>query len=344
MKIFKKILLHFFLGIISLPCFGVSLGDRLRNAALGDFMVTEQEKNISLLLVRANSKQKIILEEVTAPSYAVSTKTDWKQWLSLGAPGHTSWIMYEIDLESFTLLESYSVTKKGWLFIHDDENFLSQLLKLDLKKIEESERKKTGPAPQKEEPDRRKIWNPTVKIDGKKLKVECDAFRGRWPKDKTMLSSCDLQMYFLKNSPSFLWPYWIEASNGHYTYSIKTIDSGTNLASPISYGIPHRPPKFLNIAKKNSSIHFIIKSPCYYTSFELFAIDVMKPSEKIGPIPTSVKLGSQKELIELNVDIYEVSSYLEPGHRYKWLIIPDQSQIFHVESEDFFLWPSIASK
>ena len=37
-------------------------------------------------------------------------------------------------------------------------------------------------------------------IDGKKQKVECDAFKGRWPKDNTLLSSCDLQMYFLKNS------------------------------------------------------------------------------------------------------------------------------------------------
>lgn len=346
MKILKKTLVIFLMSCIfsSNPCFGFSMADKLLTGSKGDFIVTEQDKNYAVMIIRSNKESSIIIEEVSAPSSALSRKTNWKKWITEGAPGHVSWVMYELDKNTFSLLESYSFTMKGWLFLNDSEHFLSRLLGLPLEKVSAELRKKTGPAPHGDEVDRRKIWNPVVTYEGEKIKSECEAFKGKWPKDGTLLSECTIQIYFNRQHQAFCFPYWIEASNGHYTYAIKTIDSGKNIISPIQGSIPHRPPKIQSIAKSKNSVVFTIRSPRYHKNFSLFCFDVVKPSEKIGPIPITITQDKEKELTTICASTEDLSKYLLVGHRYKWILKPENSELFVTESEDFFLWPSVANK
>lgn len=346
MQLFRKCLIAStaFLLFVTEPCFSFTLGDKLKKAEKGDYIVTEQDKNYSLLLVRSVNNNSALLEEISIPVSSFPDKTSWKEWLSKGAPGHTSWIMYEIDLSTFELLESYSFTKRGWLFLDDSQHFLGRLLGLSLSKLGDEQRKKVGPAPHSDEIDRRKIWNPTVKIEGKKTKLDCEVWKARWPKDDTILSSCDLQLYFAKGSESFAFPYWIEATNGHYTHAVKTIDSGKRLNSPLTHNLPHRPPQIFLIKKTEGAVRFTIKSPPYYKGFELFVFDITKPYDRIGPISFTVTKAPEKETLYLDVTEKELGNHLKIQHRYKWLLVPTNSSILYVESEDIFQWPSIAAK
>jgi hypothetical protein len=326
------------------PCFSFTLADQLKKAEKGDYIVTEQDKTISVLLIRSNGKESLLLEEISAPCSNIDKTTSWKEWVQEGAPGHTSWIMYEVDTRNFSLLESYSFTKRGWLFLDDSQHFFSRLLGLSLQKVPESARKKTGPAPHSDDVDRRKIWNPSIKVEGKKIKKECEAYKGRWPSDDTLLSGCDIMLYFSKDPESFGLPYWIEATNGHYTHSVKAIDSGKNLTSPLPHNIPHRPPQIQHIKKIDHAVRFQLKSPAYYKSFDLFAFDITKPYEKIGPFASEMSSSKEKEIIYLDIKNEVLCQQLQTGHRYKWMIVPKGSNILYIESQDFFLWPSISSK
>ena len=341
----KTLIASVLVSILSvLPCHSFTLGDKLKKAEKGDFIVTEQDKSYCILSIRDVKAESAILEEITVPCTSISKDTEWKSWVKEGAKGHTSWIMYEVSLEDFSLIESYSFTRKGWLFLDDSQHFLSRLFSLPLERLSEKDRKRTGPAPYGDEVDRRKLWNPTVKIDGKKIKTDCDVWKGSWPKDDTLLSRCDIVLYFGKSSNDISFPYWIEASNGHYTHSIKTIDSGKNLTSPLSHNIPHRPPKIAQIKKENSSVIFLIKSPAYYKNFEVYAFDITRPYENIGPFNHSIETTQEKGVKKIVISEKDLNLKLKQGNRYKWLLMPKSSGILYVESEDFFLWPTLAPK
>ena len=333
--------------IISCLCFfylsSFKMADRLFEAEKGEYIVTLQDKNYSLLLVRDIQKNSILLEEVSIPSDDINASTmDWKSWMELGAPGHSSWIQYEIDPTTLKLIECYSFSKKGWLYLEESEHFLSRLLSLTLSKIPSEERKKIGLSPKQEEIDQRPLWNPPFFSKGKKNKIACEAWKSYWPKDDTLLSSCQIIMYFpSKEISSF--PLWIEASNGHFSYAIRVIDSGKQLTSFIKSSLPRRPPQFLKaMEKKENSLRLSIKSPAYYKNFSLFAFDLLHLHDRIGPIPFELKQGTSKELAFLDISLSTLESSLVKGHRYKWILIPEYTPASPVESEEFFLWPSLS--
>ena len=72
----------------------VTLKDRVLAAEVGDYVVTEQAKNYSLLLIRQKSEGRLVLEEISTPQLQKS----WKKWVEEQAPGATAWVVYEIDL------------------------------------------------------------------------------------------------------------------------------------------------------------------------------------------------------------------------------------------------------
>jgi hypothetical protein len=296
------------------------------------------------MLLRSIDRECILIEEISIPSSTLPSKTNWKKWMEEGAPGHTSWIMYEVDATSFTLIEAYSFTRKGWLFVSEEQDFLTKLLRLSLTKLKEDNRKKTGPAPLKDEPDYRKIWHPSIQIEGKKQKIQCDAFKAMWPDDDTILSGCNITMYFPSEGPSFFFPHWIEASNGHYTHAIKTVEAGRGMVSSLAQSIPRRPPKIHKISKNTDKVFMQVVGPSYHKKFTVYAFDITKPFEHIGPLPFTYSSQQTKGYICLEASQHFLASYLKEGHRYKWIIIPEQSAIFYVESEDIFLWPNVGSK
>lgn len=206
--------------------FATTLKEKLQQGAVGDYIVTKQQKTLSLLRVHEITPIRIVLEEISAPlSFLEPTQCDWQEWLDKGAPGHSGWLLYEIDLRTGKLLECYSPAQGTWITL--DEPFLPKMLNLTLAPTPKDKRKRIGPPPQAGEEDLRALWTPSLVFEGKKLsRPLCDAFETVWPKDGTDLSSCRLEFYFL---PDFPFPCWIEASNGHYTFKIHCVASGRNL-------------------------------------------------------------------------------------------------------------------
>src|ERR1700690_1336291 len=77
----------------------LSLLEKFQKAQPGDYIVTEQSKTYSLLLIRSITTSSLLLEEINVPANAIDlSKTSWKEWIENKAPHHTSWLMYEIDL------------------------------------------------------------------------------------------------------------------------------------------------------------------------------------------------------------------------------------------------------
>lgn len=331
---------RFFIGgCILLTCCSFKLADRVLEGEVGDYIVTEQDRNYSILLLKESGKDALLFEEISVPSHLIKRSSiDWKKWLETGAQGHTSWIQYEIDPVSFHLLEAYSFSRKGWLFLGESDHFLSRLLSLPLISISQEERKKIGPAPKEDEPDRRKTWNPPTFSNGKKVQTSSEAWKTVWPQDSSLLSSCQITLYFPpKDLSSF--PSWIEATNGHFSYSIKMIDSGKSMISPLTRRLPHRPPQMLKqIQKSAMNVEIPIKASPYYKSFSLFAFDLSKPSKHIGPLPFEMKKGQENDERILSLSLKDLAPFFEKNHHYKWLLQPNESGSFIIESEDFFRW------
>jgi hypothetical protein len=224
----------FLVWIIALTSFlnGFSLKDKMVKGAPGEFVVTQQGGTYTVLLIRSLSEEAMVLEEIDAPTVNLEVdKVVWKSWVAAGAPGHTAWISYVIDLKQDKLLKGYSHTREAWLYIDDPNHFLTKLLSLPLEKTPQSQRKKIGPPPPAEEADNRSLWMPSVIFEGKKIaKSEVSAWRCRWPADSSVIAGCEVEIYFSQ----FTFPYWIEIRSPHYKASIKTVDSGKEMVSPKS--------------------------------------------------------------------------------------------------------------
>jgi hypothetical protein len=313
-----------------------SLKDKMLESAEGDYIVTEQLKNYTLLSVRSRCGSTLLLEEITAPTHAVSASS-WPQWVAEGAPGHTSWCLYEIDLDAHALLESFSFSEMSWLYLDESDHFLSRLLSLPLHRLSEEEKRRIGPPPARGEPDRRRFWTPPVVIAGQKVdKPSVDSWQTSWPKDDTQLSECRVELYFDRSRPAFPFPVWIEVKNGHYTFKVCTVDSGSGLVSPIKRGMPRRPPQILeSVRQPDASFLVTVKAPRYYKGFQLFVTDLSQQPRETLPLPFTTRAGAESELLLLTVPAEILRAHLRTGHRYQWLLMPDSVSGVWTESHAF---------
>jgi hypothetical protein len=340
----KKILNIFTLAFLfcstpfaaQLPTF--TLEQRFFYAQAGDFIVTAQESNYSLLCIRAITSDILLLEEISVPSHQVDVKKiHWKEWVSNKAPGHTSWTLYEIDRKSNTLVECFSYSKNGWLFLDESEQFLTRLFSLQLTLVSNKERKKIGPPPLGNEEDRRALWNPPLIVEGKKIaKPYFEVLKAQWPDDGSRLSRCDLELYFAKDFP---FPYWLEVQSPHYAFKMRTIDSGHALFSPMAGPMPHRTPHILGLAQKGADRWKLsIKTPVYFQKLQLFVIDLTGESKAAIPIPFLAKNGPDQEEMVLEIVTADLNKILQDRHRYRWILIPEGSSEIYIESEEVFIW------
>ena len=210
------------------------LRDNLRKANEGDYLVICFNKTDTLMHIYDKKDPILTVEEITIPeSLRNKSRLNWRNWIQAGAPGHTSWVMYEINTSTGEMLRYYSFSKQGWFEISDSDNFLSKLLNLKLIPIPEKQRKRIGPKPSG--PDFRSVWQPLMIIDGNTIKnVPFDAWRTMWPKDCSELSGKTIEIYLPQNSekyPSYF-PYWLQVDNAIGKTKIRIIDSGLNLKSP----------------------------------------------------------------------------------------------------------------
>lgn len=220
-------------------CYGhdvMTLKENLRKGNAGDFIVTSQGKNYTLLHIFAKQNDMLTIEEITVPANHISAQTNWKEWVYQKAPGNTGWVLYRLNFSSGEIQDCFSVTQNAWLDLSKGNRFLFTLLNIHLLRLSDKERKKIGESSHVG-PDRRPIWHPKMILEGKFIpNVAFSAWRTRWPNDNTPLSGKMIDVYVPEENekyPSYF-PYWLEVrgtAGGKVT--VRIIDSGSKMRSPI---------------------------------------------------------------------------------------------------------------
>jgi len=314
------------------------LQERLANAKIGDYIITESNKMISVLAIRSLSAKSLILEEIGVPTHAVDPRpASWPEWIRHRAPGHTSWSMLEIDFENHELIECYSFSRSAWVELSSQESFISTILGLSLEPVSPNEQRRIGPEPPNGEVDTRKVWKPPLIQNGKQIEpIEFEIYQAVWPKDGSELAGNNVFLYFDKEGQS-PFPAWIQMTTSHAIASIRMIDSGQNL--PGHYRtLPRRVPEFIDVPQKtHDGLRLSLKSPRYYRHFELFAVDVTSSQKEIFPITYTLVYG-EGETLHLEIAHNDLKDVLQPNHRYTWLIVPNGHCEHYSESSKPFLW------
>lgn len=228
----------FMIGLIGICCplqaNELLLRDNLRQAQPGDYLVISSNKTQTLMHVYAKQNQVLTLEEITIPECKRPADFSWKEWVKQGAPGHTSWVMFDIDVRTGHMIRYYSFTKKNWFEISDADNFLTKLLNLKFSKVPESNRKRVGPKPTSG-PEWRPFWQPRMIVEGQVVQdVAFDALRTKWPRDGSDLSNKVIEVYLPHDHQRYLayFPYWLQINGVMGKAKIRMIDSGKQLQSP----------------------------------------------------------------------------------------------------------------
>jgi hypothetical protein len=209
------------------------LRDNLQKATTGDFIVTAQNKTYTVLLVSKKSGNILNIEEISIPAQRKKRNESWRQWVTSGAPCHTSWVMYQINLGTGKMEKFYSFDKKGWFEIREAENFLSKLLNLRMTKIPPHKMKRTGSTMH----GKGRIWQPKMIFDGQVIPdVKFEAFRTRWPSDGSELSKKVIEVYLPDEMSGYTsyFPYWLQIKGVIGKAKVRIVDSGINLQSPYS--------------------------------------------------------------------------------------------------------------
>ena len=224
--------------LFSFPVFAkeeLILKDNLKLAKVGDYLVTAQNKNYTILLITNKTDEELSIEEITLSQSRKTGNLSWKEWVKNQAPGHNSWIMYTINLPTGIMQKIFSFTKNDWINLPESQNFFSTLLNLKLNKVDDCERKKIGTPPSGDSRDRRKIWQPPLIVDGTVITgVLFDAWQTRWPSDNSDLSGKVIEVFVPKENdkyPSYF-PYWLQISGIIGNAKVRIVDSGNGLISP----------------------------------------------------------------------------------------------------------------
>lgn len=211
------------------------LKENLQLAQPGDYLVISASKTQTLMHIHSKRNQFLSIEEITVPSNKSPSK-NWKEWIQQGAPGNTSWVMYDIDLSSGEMTRYYSFSKKNWFEIPEADNFLYKLLNLKFVDIPDNARKRIGPKSDFG-PDMRSVWQPSMVVEGQTIKgIKFDAWRTKWPKDGSELSSKVIEVYLPSDSQRYpaYFPYWLQIQGTIGKAKVRIIDSGSHLQSPRS--------------------------------------------------------------------------------------------------------------
>lgn len=210
-----------------------TLKNRLESAKGGEFIVTQKDKTLTLLIYHSlPSGKRLFLEEISVPKSSISFPVNWQEWINQYAPGHHSWTLYAIDGSTGALLSCFSPSKGEWVCTSGEASFLPKILKLPLQEVSDLKKKRIGPAPKQKSDDHRQIWTPQLVYEGKIQGKSCfNVYETFWPNDDTELSLSHITFYFDKENASFPFPYWMQIDNGRGRATVRVIDSGTKLRS-----------------------------------------------------------------------------------------------------------------
>jgi len=227
-------LILFFTLWLPLQAEELFLRNHLKRAQPGDYIVVSANKTQTLMHIYKKENQLLTIEEIAVPESKRDSSVSWKEWLKEGAKGNTSWVMFDIDLQTGHMVRYYSFTKRNWFEIPDADNFLSKLLSLRFTKIPESARKRVGPKTRSGE-EMRPFWQPRMVVEGKIIQgVMFDPWRTNWPRDGSELSGRTIEVYLPRESQRYpdYFPYWLQIHGVIGKANIRIIDSGSGLQSP----------------------------------------------------------------------------------------------------------------
>ncbi|MCH9611752.1 MAG: hypothetical protein S4CHLAM102_02250 [Chlamydiia bacterium] len=328
--------------LVQASLFSFTLKEQLEKAPVGDYIVTQINKTYSVIAIHSIEAGRVIFEEIDIPQANLKqVKSDWKKWVEVGAPGHSNWMMYEVDLNQGSINECYSFTRMCWVKWNEIDSFLINLLPLALQKVPPSQQKKIGPAPIDPSFDNRRVWKPKLTLEGKKQpKVNFDVYRVEWPSDETLLSNKQIDLYFTDESAPFALPYWVQIGDGSgATFVVQGVEIGHDLSSPQTQ-MPKRIPEFVgSIHLGESVISTQISTPHYFKRFHLHLIDLDRTQDLPISIPFEMKTKEQgRDLHELNISLDAIRDKLIEGHHYSFIMSVDDAPYFSFESYDQFLW------
>jgi hypothetical protein len=214
------------------------LKDNFSRAQKGDYIVTAQGKNNTVLHVVDKTENTLTIEEISLPASKASQKGfSWRKWVEDKAPGHSAWILYTVNLSNASMTDVYAWTRNGWRQAVLPNSFLPTLLNLKFTMIPHGERKKLGFTPSfSGSRESRSLWQPQMIVDGQIIKgVPFDAWKAVWPRDNSDLSGKSIEVYLPAESTKFLsyFPYWLQISGMIGKAKVRIIDSGAKLSSPV---------------------------------------------------------------------------------------------------------------
>lgn len=221
------------------------LRDNLPKAQVGDYIVTMQNKNYSLLHIYDKSPSAIAIEEVTVPAAKMSQQpVQWKEWLRQGAPGNTCWSIYTVDLANGHIKNFYSVTRQGWFDNPQQDHFLSVLLNLRFEAIPIKNRRRTGTALVYGSYEKRPLWQPKLIFEGQTVQgIHFDAWKTVWPKDNSELAGKNIEVFLPHEQAAYpsYFPYWLQVSSLVGKATLRIIDAGRGMQSPVRLDLGKRP-------------------------------------------------------------------------------------------------------
>ena len=220
-----------FFVISPLSADSLLLKNQLNGANPGDFVVTAQGKMRTLFLIRSVNKQLIHIEEVSLPE---GRALNWNEWVKNGAPNHTSWVSYTIDLTLGKTSDRYSFPHGCFREKAPDSQLFATLLHLPFKKVSDRRRKKIGARTLHNRDNPTLFWQPRLINNGEKISGALfDAWEAYWPQDQSDLAGKKITIYLPQKRgeyPSYL-PYWLEVAVMSKPH-LRIVDSGKGIESP----------------------------------------------------------------------------------------------------------------
>lgn len=323
-KRFTLYLLLFFFVKSSL-IFSLTLKEKFQQAASspGSFIVTEHQKTVSFLRLHSFQPPFLFLEEINIPSHFIKkTGMDWDKWIKEKAPNHTSWLLYQIDVEQCKILHCYSFSRESFISLSGQESFLATLMTLPLEPLPSAERKKIGPKPPSDMPDMRKTWNPPKILHGKKYKnSHFEMMHTKWPKDSSDLSGREVDLYFDLDQPLFPFPYWIEVGDGYNAFTLHVIDSGCSTLFPFKH-IPTKPPSIQSLSLQKTGLRIALKDATPFKTFQVIATERHAGTYTSTILPYEGILEKDTICLVISNEILSQHLNLEKNPLYTFTIIP----------------------
>lgn len=224
-----RIAILFFLFLSSFLHGELLLKKHLEQAEVGDYLITERNKNVTALWITGKQGHLLRIEEITIPQeHFPSSIPTWREWLAQDAPRHTSHLIYEMDLNTGKMVNCYSFTEEQWISLSCHENLFSQLLTLPFQFVPERERRKTGSITSSS------YWHPRMVVDGEIVpQVPFSCWKCSWPQDGSDLAGKVVQIYLPEDSTHYpaYFPYWLQVDALTGKARVRVIDSGRKLST-----------------------------------------------------------------------------------------------------------------